>query len=91
VSKEYLNKSLTNYSARTVLFDIYPRSIDKVSLLKRNDHVFDYFKLIFVSQLLTDLVIIFFRCDHEPIFLIFENSLTYYVRNDLFAVDFGIN
>jgi hypothetical protein len=75
MSKEYLNESLTNYSARTVLFDIYPRLIDKVSLLERNDYAFDYFRLILVSQLLTDLVIVLFRCNHKPILLIFENSL----------------
>jgi hypothetical protein len=49
VSKKYLNKSLLNRSARIILFNIYPRLINKASLLKRNDHPFNYFRFIFIS------------------------------------------
>jgi hypothetical protein len=91
MSKEYLNESFINRSARTILFNIYLRLINETSLLKRNDHFFDYFKFIFISQLFSDLVIIFFRCNHESIFFVFENFSTYRVRDNFFAVNFGVN
>jgi hypothetical protein len=34
---------------------------------------------------------VLFRCNHEPILLIFENSSACRVRDNLFAVDFGID
>jgi hypothetical protein len=77
MSKKYLNESLTNRSARIILFNIYPRSINKASLLKRNDYFFNYFRLVFISQLYLDLVIILFHYNHEPILFIFKNSPTY--------------
>jgi hypothetical protein len=77
VSKEYLNEFFTNRSIKIILFNIYSRLINKAGLLKRNDYFFNYFKLIFISQLFSDLVIVFFRCNHELIFLIFKNSFTY--------------
>jgi hypothetical protein len=81
--EEQLNKLLTNWVVFAVEIYLKASTIDEPCFIQSNDKGLNRLRLVHISRLVPQMVIILLPSNKKTMFVVLKNVTAYTVRNDL--------